>query len=505
MQVLILKIVLAWRATMLGCVSGIVLLLLGLVGVSQTAVGQSPGPAAITPPDSTHADSAPTDLKPTTKSPVDVVPAPLQDYLAKPDDSFRWELREELQLNGCEVLRLHLTSQTWHGIPWKHVLYVIKPSELKPERSDALLVIGGGRWQASWPDNGPDQVAVRNETQLMSAVANQFGCVIAVLSQVPFQPLLGDKYEDEIIAATFAKYMETEDTSWPLLLPMVKSAVRAMDATTASVAEQWNLQLDEFTVTGASKRGWTTWLTGASDTRATAIAPMVIDMLNMERQMQHQLDTWGKFSEQIADYTRLELPKYLATPRGQRLQAIVDPFAYREKLTQPKLLIFGTNDRYWPLDACNNYWQNLHGEKYLLYVPNQGHGISDYARVIGSIAALHRSQHSAERLPKLQWEFKERNAGIVLSIEDGMANTTSVDNVRGWVATSKSKDFRDAKWSQVPARGASATGRAGQWQIEFSKPDTGYLACFGEVVSATPSIPAFFSTNVQIYAGRPPQ
>lgn len=42
------------------------------------------------------------------------------------------------------------------------------------------------------------------------------------------------KHEDEIIAATFAKYMQTEDPTWPLLLPMVKSAVRGMDATTAA-------------------------------------------------------------------------------------------------------------------------------------------------------------------------------------------------------------------------------------------------------------------------------
>lgn len=416
----------------------------------------------------------------------------LADYVKAPDDAYRWEVRQEMTVNNCEVLRLHLSSQTWKNTEWKHVLYLIKPANVDPKRSDAVLLIGGGRWHSEWPANGPATVSVRSEAQLMSGVANQFGCVIAVLTQVPFQPMFGDKYEDEIIAATFAKFIETQDPSWPLLLPMVKSAVRGMDATTACAQENWGLTLDQFTVTGASKRGWTTWLTGAVDPRATAIAPMVIDMLNMREQMTHQLDTWGKYSEQIADYTELELPKYLGTPRGQKLQCIVDPFAYRKDLTQPKLLIFGTNDRYWPLDACNQYWNQLAGQKYLLYVPNQGHGIDDYPRVIGSLSALHRSRHGGAELPKLDWKFSEADDEIALDVDA----SGEIDSVRGWVAHSSTKDFREVKWREVGTK----KQLGGTWQCVVERPDSGYVACFGEVVSVADSLPAFFSTNVQVFS-----
>ena len=74
---------------------------------------------------------------------------------------------------------------------------------------------------------------------------------------------------------------------------MVKSAVRAMDATQEAMKKEWGLDVETFTVTGASKRGWTTWLTGAVDDRAVAIAPMVIDMLNMSPHTKLQRASFG--------------------------------------------------------------------------------------------------------------------------------------------------------------------------------------------------------------------
>ena len=128
-------------------------------------------------------------------------------------------------------------------------------------------------------------------------------------------------------------------------------------------------------MTGGSKRGWTTWLTGAVDDRVIAIAPMVIVMLNLGPQGPNQLKVWGQYSEQIHDYVERGLMEKVATPTGTNLWKMVDPFTYRERLVKPKLLINGANDRYWTLDALDLYWNELQGPKYLIELPNAGHDL----------------------------------------------------------------------------------------------------------------------------------
>lgn len=51
-----------------------------------------------------------------------------------------------------------------------------------------------------------------------------------------------------------------------------------MDATQDFLKKQ-NVIIDDFVVTGGSKRGWTTWLVGAVDKRVRAMVPIVIPIL----------------------------------------------------------------------------------------------------------------------------------------------------------------------------------------------------------------------------------
>jgi PhoPQ-activated pathogenicity-related protein len=252
------------------------------------------------------------------------------------------------------------------------------------------------------------------------------------------------------------------------------------------------MDLKAFTVTGASKRGWTTWLTGAVDRRAAAIAPMVIDMLNMPAQMKHQVATWGDYSEQIEDYTERGLQKHLSSEDGKELTQMVDPYAYRQMLTQPKLLLFGTNDRYWPLDACNLYWDNLQGEKHLLYIPNNGHGIKDYPRIIGALVALHHKAAGGKQLPKLSWKFENGSDKLRLHV----SSDEQPAKVQAWVASAPTRDFRNAEWT---TREVEANGNA--YLYDLPLPEKGYRAVFGEAVYENGEAPSLhLSTNVRIVA-----
>src|SRR5262249_14967353 len=153
--------------------------------------------------------------------------------------------------------------------------------------------------------------------------------------------------------------------------------------------------------------GWTSYLTGAVDPRVKAIAPMVFDMLNMKDQIPHQIKSFGATSEMIGDYARAGLTSMSDDPVASKMTALVDPWSYREKLTMPKLLLLGNNDPYWTVDALNLYWDGLKGDKWILYIPNAGHGLQqkdklglpDYNRVLNGLAVFARAQINDQALP----------------------------------------------------------------------------------------------------------
>lgn len=407
------------------------------------------------------------------------VPRAMYDYVARNDSAFAWQLRGKQQQKAGLVYDIALTSQQWQGMVWKHTLHIYQPEDVRHSGHVLLFVTGGSNGRQ------PEQDDVNFGLRL----ARLAGARVAVLHQVPNQPLLGGRHEDDLISETWLRYLKTGDASWPLLFPMVKSAVKAMDAVEQVAATEWGDPVDGFVITGASKRGWTSWLTAAADERIVATAPIVIDVLNFLPQMKHQLDTWGKYSEQIDDYTSKGLiHPDKETPREMSLRRMMDPYTYRRQLTLPKLLINGTNDRYWVVDALNLYWDSLAEPKHILYVPNAGHGLGDGTnKALATLAAFFRHVAAGEALPKLQWELASTGPSTRLTIRPG----TTPQSVRLWTAHSDSKDFRDAQWRSEELKPIQQA-----YIAEVAKPAMGHVAFFGEAVYELGSLRYGLSTQI---------
>ena len=101
---------------------------------------------------------------------------------------------------------------------------------------------------------------------------------------------------------------------------MTKSAVRAMDAITAFIASPagGGAKVQRFVVSSASKRGWTTWTTAAVDSRVVAIAPAVIDMLNVEPSFIHHWQAYGAWSDAVKDYVDPQIMDWMGTKSSAR-------------------------------------------------------------------------------------------------------------------------------------------------------------------------------------------
>lgn len=390
--------------------------------------------------------------------------SPLQEFLAQPDSVFAWKLHEKVETSQGRIYDIELASQAWMDITWKHVLMVYEPSQLKHKDHVLLFITGGGHL------NKPNE----GERAMAMMIAQLCSARVAMLHQVPNQPLLGGRTEDDLITDTFLFHLATGDKRWPLLFPMVKSAKRAMDCLEQFATKEWDTVVKGFVVTGASKRGWTTWLTGASDKRVIAIAPMVIDTLNFPRQMKYQLETWGRYSEQILDYERKGLIDRLKEDPNVPLWQWVDPWYYRAQLTVPKLIINGTNDRYWTVNAMNNYWDDLEGPKHVRYVPNAGHNLQGGREgALTTLAAFFQHSVEGKTLPTVGW--KHETAGDILRLT--IQSKSPPAGVRLWLATSDSKDFRSAKWSSSPIKES-----VGSFVAEIPKPDQGHVALYGEIL-----------------------
>lgn len=408
----------------------------------------------------------------------------LHEYVETEDKTFKWEKVSSIPLDdkGMLLYELSLTSQKWHNIEWRHTLQIFKPPEINSESPLVLFFVLGSEKKQAALVFGP---------MLAQAVSSY----VVIIHDIPNQPLFGALVEDDLISYTFLQTLKTGDNSWPLLFPMVKAVVRGMDAAEEFLQDELNTDVSGFLVSGASKRGWTTWLTAAADTRVKGIIPVVYDNLNLKSQMELHIKSWGQFSRRISSYDEKSLPQLLLSGNDSaaKLASMVDPFTYLEKITVPKLIIIGTNDPYWPLDALNLYYNSMIGKPYILYLPNTGHTFEPYkSKWINEITVFFQKVDGQLRLPSLTWDMEDSQDNFKLNI----ISDTPPLNIKTWAAVSKKRDFRKSSWAAFPM---DKENRA--YTFAHKKPSEGTFACFVEVVYDIGGRPFTLTSRVWIFEG----
>ncbi len=423
------------------------------------------------------------------------VATPLDDYVAKPDASYTYSVVQTIDHPLGKVHILDMKSQTWRSEKevnrtlWQHWLTIIVPNDVAFDT--ALLWITGGSNRGT-PPSGPDGMLVE--------IALQSKTVVADLKMVPNQPLVftddpgNQRYEDAIIAYTFDKFLKTEDPTWPLLLPMAKSAVRAMDTIQDHLAKATDgkLKIKDFVVSGGSKRGWTTWLTAAVDKRVRAIAPIVIDVLNMGPQMRHHFAAYGFYSQAIGDYEQMKVLNRLDSDGGSEIRNFVDPYEYRRRYTMPKFLINSAGDQFFLCDSAQFYFKDLPEEKYLLYCANTDHGL-DGSDADKALLAWYGAVLTGRDRPQFSWEIPGEGRVTVTT-------KTRPKQVLLWTATNPTaRDFRlqtiGKAWKSKPL----PDDGNGIYSARVEAPEKGWTAYFVELHfdSGTP-LPFRFSTEVRV-------
>ncbi|KXO09144.1 PhoP/Q-regulated protein PqaA [Moritella sp. JT01] len=337
--------------------------------------------------------------------------------------SWKLEKSEYRKEAALTVYTYTLTSQFWpdktisnSGRDWKHTLVLYVPDHVTSTQS-FLYINGGTRFEEKGKSN-PKPAKVDFEG-LVKATQS----VVADLQDIPDQYLSFDdgiaRREDGIVAYTWNKYMDDPEKNayWPAHLPMTKAVVKAMDMIQSEADVRHYQKPTDFVLSGASKRGWTAWLTTIVDNRVNGIIPIVIDILNTKKNLLHIKKSLNAWPLAFHDYEAQGVTKRMDTLEFDKLMSIEDPIAYlsypkyASRLAVPKYIINASSDDFFVPDSYLQYAKALPGETVLRILPNQRHYI-DYSIVNKALIEYYTLFINKLPRPDVRWNASKDNQSI---------------------------------------------------------------------------------------------
>ena len=446
---------------------------------------------------------------PPEKQPLEQI---LPCYVQQPDDSFGYRLEDSYELSEkkLRVYSLRLFSQRWepgeagsvdHGI-WEHRVTVYVPETVK--KSTALLYINGGTLYPEPKPSEPNPSEPNRKEVDFASIAFETGTVVIDLNDIPNQSLTFPDSEplaeDHLIAYTWKKFLKdpVQNRHWPLRLPMVKSAVRTMDMVQAFMKKK-NIELNEFVVSGGSKRGWTAWLTSAMDSRVTMVVPMVIDILNLRANMKHHENAYGFWAPAV-DRSYRDLMPELDSEEMSKLLIVVDPINYLKYLDIPKYIVSASADDFFLPDSSQFYFDKLPQNKWQRVLPNESHYIvrNNAPLITRTLLSVYGAHIDDRKLPDIQWD--KTGGTVQVSTEQRPLRAVL------WKGrNAERRDFRTTRDNPgvkkfTPEEITLSCSMVCEFKLDMEKPESGWNAYFIEIYYANKKLPDLvLTTPVFIY------
>ncbi len=438
-------------------------------------------------------------------------PTALDSYIAEPHPGFAYTLVNTINGGNYTAYVYDMTSHSWRNSTevsnpeWWHWLTIVVPNTVNYTK--ALLYLDTPLGGVGFNRFGPNELRGNPPTSvhpLLVEMATATNSIVVQCQMVPNQQLrfLDEpgtvyRHEDALLAYSWKKFFDTYDDGlptddyWPAQLPMTKTVVRAMDAAQA-ICQAQSHPLDGFVVSGMSKRGWAAWLAACVDSRVVAIAPLVIDTLNVQAAFQHHYDVLGSWSWAVQPYVDAGIMDRLGTPEAQLLMNIIDPYEYLDRLTLPKYIVNSAGDPFFLPDSSHFYFDDLQGPKWLRYCQNTNHNLNTDA--FQGLEGFYWSILTNTTLPTYLTVKADDGSLFVWSLSG------TVTSAKLWQANNPTaQDFRNEIIGNAYTDTTADYWGWGLFSAEVPYPALGWTAYYIELTysNAGPQ-PYKFSTQVEI-------
>lgn len=416
----------------------------------------------------------------------------MKDYIDSTKNEFSYEIEDVFYEDEWTGYHIRMTSGEWldskkvENVDWLHYVDIVIPKETQTDTGIMFIDSGVNDENYFRLDSTSVSYALRTKS------------VIVNIHNIPAQPvnfLASDQesfYEDDLIAYAWNKFLEggakQKDIEWLPRLPMTRAVVRSMDLA-QEITLQNNVNVKDFVVSGASKRGWTAWTTAAVDDRVVAVVPMVIDMLNMVPSFENHYRSYGEFSPAVQSYVNYNIQDWMETDEFKTLMSYVEPYYFKEKFTMPKYLINAGSDEFFSTDSWRFYYDELPGDKLLRYVPNTNHSLNGRYLNDDLISYFYRIINDID-MPTLKWELNDNNLNVALDYEGNY-------NVSIWNAKNQNgRDFRLWQEGELWQKINIQKSNDNNYQVEIKDKSNGYEAIMMEfTIDPESEFPLIISTG----------